>query len=287
MTFYDCFTFHNEFQLLELRLRELGGVVDRFVLVEANQTLRGAPKPYYFEENKERFSAWADQIIHVKVAFPETLPRAYGKHGGIGVWEHEHYQRDQIARGLADAAPDDPILVSDVDEIPQAKVLSRVLEERRYRNRLLVFALSLHRFKLNRVIPDTTWLLGPRMVERKYMTTPQQLRRAKAKLRDRSYVPKPLADAFLRLRNYRSVGIGLPVEIVPDAGWHFSSMGSFENFILKRRSIVVEGVTVERQEEIEAEYRRQLSELELYPLDRLPACVASGDFDALIEPSGK
>jgi hypothetical protein len=35
---YDCFTFFNELELLELRLHELAGVVDKFVLVEATQT---------------------------------------------------------------------------------------------------------------------------------------------------------------------------------------------------------------------------------------------------------
>lgn len=30
---FDCFTFFNELELLELRLHELAGVVDKFVLV--------------------------------------------------------------------------------------------------------------------------------------------------------------------------------------------------------------------------------------------------------------
>jgi beta-1,4-mannosyl-glycoprotein beta-1,4-N-acetylglucosaminyltransferase len=31
---YDCFTFYNELDLLEIRLHTLADVVDRFVLVE-------------------------------------------------------------------------------------------------------------------------------------------------------------------------------------------------------------------------------------------------------------
>lgn len=49
---YDCFIFFNELDILELRLKELGHVVDKFVLVEANRTFQNGPKPYYFEENK-------------------------------------------------------------------------------------------------------------------------------------------------------------------------------------------------------------------------------------------
>ena len=32
---YDCFSFYNELDLLEIRLNELVNAVDRFVLVEA------------------------------------------------------------------------------------------------------------------------------------------------------------------------------------------------------------------------------------------------------------
>ena len=38
---YDCFSFYNELDLLEIRLNVLKDVVDRFVLVEATQTHTG------------------------------------------------------------------------------------------------------------------------------------------------------------------------------------------------------------------------------------------------------
>ena len=44
MKIYDCFTFCNEFDLLELRLRELYDHVDYFVLVEANKTFQNKDK---------------------------------------------------------------------------------------------------------------------------------------------------------------------------------------------------------------------------------------------------
>ena len=52
----DCFTFFNELELLEFRLKLLDATVDRFVIAESNITHSGKPKPYYFEENKKRFS---------------------------------------------------------------------------------------------------------------------------------------------------------------------------------------------------------------------------------------
>ena len=38
---YDCFTFFNELDLLEIRLNVLKDVVDNFVLVEAGETHTG------------------------------------------------------------------------------------------------------------------------------------------------------------------------------------------------------------------------------------------------------
>ena len=131
MMLYDCFVFHNEFDLLEIRLREMGDLVDRFVLVEADQTQRGSPKPFFFDENRERFSAWKDKIVDLQVRLPDELPPALGvyKNRRKKDWERENYQRNCIAQGLDTCRPDDLVLLSDVDEIIRADVLDRVPPE--------------------------------------------------------------------------------------------------------------------------------------------------------------
>jgi beta-1,4-mannosyl-glycoprotein beta-1,4-N-acetylglucosaminyltransferase len=58
----DCFAFFNEFEILELRLRTLEDVVDRFVLCEAGFTHRGDPKPLLFGGQAERFARWRDRM---------------------------------------------------------------------------------------------------------------------------------------------------------------------------------------------------------------------------------
>lgn len=52
---YDCFPFFNELDVLEIRLNVLDEVVDKFVIVEMSKTHTGRDKPFYFEQNKERF----------------------------------------------------------------------------------------------------------------------------------------------------------------------------------------------------------------------------------------
>ena len=106
---YDCFTFFNELDMLELRLNELDSVVDKFVLVEATFTFQGNTKPLYYNENKPRFEKFEKKIIHIVLG---ELPSTNS------TWEIETYQRNAILLGLTDAQPNDLILISDVDEIP-------------------------------------------------------------------------------------------------------------------------------------------------------------------------
>ncbi len=285
MMLYDCFVFHNEFDLLEIRLREMGDSVDRFVLVEADQTQRGSPKPFYFDENRDRFAPWADKIIDLQVRFPDQLPPALGvyKNRRKKDWERENYQRNCISRALESCDPDDLVLLSDVDEIVRAPILAKVMAERLFRGRLLVFEQSLHKHHLDRIVPGKTWLLGSRMIEKKYLTTPQQLRRTKARMTKKSYIPDFATQPFLRIRNNNLSGIGRPVKIIPDAGWHFSSMGGLEAFRTKLDS-VVHGQTVDTSD-IQKLYERELVGTQIIPHANLPACIQDGNFDHMLARS--
>jgi len=114
---YDCFTFFNELELLELRLHELAEVVDKFVLVEATKTHSNQPKPLHYQENRSRFGGFQDKIIHIIV---DDLPDAKDP------WVLENFQRNCIARGLGNCRPDDFVLISDLDEIPRATVVEQM-----------------------------------------------------------------------------------------------------------------------------------------------------------------
>lgn len=108
---YDCFIFNNELEILNIRLEFLYNQVDFFVLVEADRTLTGIPKPLTFKENEDRFSKYADKIIYVQA---EEKPE-------LKDWDYEWYQRNAIKQGLKNCKDDDIIFVSDVDEIINVK----------------------------------------------------------------------------------------------------------------------------------------------------------------------
>jgi hypothetical protein len=105
------FTFYNELNMLETHLTELYDYVDIFILVEANVTFTGIPKPFYFEQNKDRYAKFLDKIIHIKVIdMPNTR----------NAWDNEVFQRNCITRGLhkiSGLSPSDILVICDVDEI--------------------------------------------------------------------------------------------------------------------------------------------------------------------------
>ena len=108
---YDCFTFFDELDLLELRLRTLDSVVDRFVLCEAPFTFRGKHKPLYFAESAARFAPWKDKIVALVYPGPAREDP----------WENEWSQRDYLATALSACDPEDLIMLSDCDEVPDPR----------------------------------------------------------------------------------------------------------------------------------------------------------------------
>ena len=112
MKIYDCFTFFNELDLLEIRLNELKDVVDYFVLIEGENTFQGNPKELFFDENKERFSEFLDKIIHVVIPSSE-LPAGNN-------WENERKSFNYFINSIK-LEDNDIIILSALDEIPNEK----------------------------------------------------------------------------------------------------------------------------------------------------------------------
>lgn len=112
---FDC-----EEQMLEIKLNELGHVVDHFIIVEGLYSLQNHIRvqclPSLLRSN-EHISRWEHKIVYVYDT--EPIQR-------FQYWEAEVYYRDLIGmRGLPriGAAADDLVIVTDVDELPSAKFL--------------------------------------------------------------------------------------------------------------------------------------------------------------------
>ena len=121
MKIVDSFIFYNELDMLESRLEYLYDHVDQFVIVEGNYTFAGKPKPLYFEENKKRFSKYADKITARVYKFPEECDFSSS-------WNLWKLQTDYIIDCLESYDDSDIVYVSDLDEIPNPNKFQEVRE---------------------------------------------------------------------------------------------------------------------------------------------------------------
>lgn len=220
---YDCFSFYNELDLLEIRLNVLKDVVDKFVLVEMNKTHMGEDKPFYFDENKERYKDFLDRIIHIKVdKYPELSDSHKDSFGNK--WLLEVYQRDQIMQGLRDAKDDDIIMISDLDEIPKPELVKN------YKDSIKIFEQKCYYYFLNYLnITDPIWKWGTKIAHYSDLKDPKIELPFNQRYADSKYGMPTYFRCCLESDR---------VELIPNGGWHFSFAMDIDKMILKRQSIV-------------------------------------------------
>jgi beta-1,4-mannosyl-glycoprotein beta-1,4-N-acetylglucosaminyltransferase len=179
---YDCFTFWNEKELLEMRLKYLWDYVDRFVISESNVTHRGKSKEWNLEKLLESELSWArEKIIYIKKEIDvSVLDLNYT--GDIynpfsPFWIIENAQRNAIAEGLVETNSEDIIMIGDLDEFPTLHIFEQLDS---ITSNFPIFALGMRIFGyyLNVEIseyPNGLWK-GTVVGRRKNLTSPQEWR---------------------------------------------------------------------------------------------------------------
>ncbi|HAH86951.1 MAG TPA: beta-1,4-N-acetylgalactosaminyltransferase [Armatimonadetes bacterium] len=253
MKVYDCFTFFNELELLELRLKLLNDVVDYFVLVESNKTFKNKDKEFVFEANKSMFEEYLAKIIYIRVEdMPDYDPAV------DNIWTLEIHQRNSIMRGLENSSPEDLIFISDIDEIPNSEVV-RLLDKSKCEIKFLTygprrsFCQAFARFPL---------LLfkhhGMKLLDRMPLVLEQSLFYYFVNCRSKGKWPGTIITRFKNLttpQKLRNRRYSHPRII--NGGWHFSYLGGAERVAEKVNSIIgVPGTA--------------------YPKDYLEECIANG-----------
>ncbi len=207
----DVFPFYDELLLLKLKLEEMSPWVDHFVLLEARTTFTGKPKPLIYEQNKAAFEPWADKIVHQVVDFPAWAESP---------WTREFYQRDVALETVARlCAPDDLVLVSDVDEIIDRAAIEP------FEGEFAALGMQVHNHFFN--------------LRRTYRTQPTYGAVWRAKYLDRL----GLSMARLALPAY-SKGY-----VLYDAGWHFTSIKDAAGLLAKLQGYShIENSSVDHEE---------------------------------------
>lgn len=218
---YDCFCYFNEDMLLELRLETLWNYVDYFVISEATYAHSGVDRATEF--NIEKFKKYASKIRYIRL--DERPP------GPNGFWKNENFIRNNIYAGLYDAKPDDLILISDLDEIPDPEKIKN------YHPRYLRgdFEQSYYSYFLN------NYWLGD--VDASGNLKPRSNIWRGSKITTYRYFIDFFKGNATSVRSYKSFGIlrsikrtwfrYFNVQLIRDGGWHFTWIFSIENLVKK------------------------------------------------------
>ena len=204
MKIFDCFMFHNEFDVLELRLKEHWDYVDYFVIAEANVTHQGNTKEFLLEQNWDRVKDYQDKIIYIKV---DDMPN------DPDPWVLEHFQRNALSRGLETATDQDIIAISDCDELLKKSTWQAIKEDTegtcwacksfmfQFRlNYLLISEMASYRYIIHNMIQRGGKTMSPQLIREMRDALPENAR------------------------------------IIEHAGWHFSYLGDTEFAIQKLTS---------------------------------------------------
>ena len=229
MKIFDCFQFFDEEMLLDLRLNMLDRYVDRFVIVEATFKHNGEPKKLIFDINK--FSKFKDKITYIIADNPDDNllkinieDKAELKESKkiSNSYRREGNQVEKILEGIKDADPNDLILISDLDEIPN-------LENKNFseiNNKLIFFKQKMFYYKLNLFYNELPWY-GSKGCKKKYFKSPQWIRWIKNKK-----YPIWRLDILFSNKKYSDI------YYVENGGWHFTNIKTPEDIEKKLLSFV-------------------------------------------------
>ena len=212
--------FFDEEMILDLRLNIMDKYVDKFVITEATYMHSGEPKKLVFDINK--FSKFKDKIIYIVVDEPpkdlikinhiDDLNEKETKKT-LNAKKREVFQINKTQEGLNNTNPEDIVIVSDVDEIPDLDQI----DLRTINKKLIFFKQKIYFYKFNLHDPSTSWF-GSRACRKKNFISPQWLRDIKTKK-----YPFWRIDTFFSKKKYNNI------EYINDGGWHFTNIKTPEN----------------------------------------------------------
>ena len=208
MAIYDCFQYFNEDHIVELRLNILDRYVDYFVISESTKTHQGKPKKINFDVNK--FNKFKHKIKFVVADYKKEID--FKNHTG-GESPVEQHQRNSLMEGIKDALPDDYIVLSDSDEIPDFTKIKNINKIRKF----TAFSQKMFMYKLNlQNLNESNWI-GSKITKKKNIKSMQSLRNLKFK-----------KYPFWRIDKYN--------EQIIYGGWHFSFLQTPQQILTKIKS---------------------------------------------------
>ena len=182
---------------------------------DRNYTHSGKPKKLNFNIND--YPKFKDKIIYIPVLTkPKGLHRVNFKKNDhdtnskliLNGYLRENFQRDQLQKGLQDASPNDFVIISDLDEIPNLEKVNL----QNIKEKIIFFKQKFLFYKFNLFYKNRSWF-GSRACKKKFLSSPQWLRNIKSKKYSIFRI-----DIFFSIKKYNSVFF------VEEGGWHFTNL---------------------------------------------------------------
>ena len=215
MKIFDCFMYYDEDLILDLRLNYLNNYVDKFVIVESSYTHSGDSRKCLFDI--KNYSKFKDKINYIILEEPPVdlshvkKDDSFDKKNSkliLNAVKRENLQRNTISKGLESALPEDLIIVSDVDEIPNLNDnnISSI------KNKIIFFEQKYFYYKFNLKLDNYPWY-GSRACKKKDLISPQWLRNIKSKTYSTWRI-----DTMFSKKKYKNI------KFITNGGWHFSNI---------------------------------------------------------------
>ncbi len=240
MKLVDCFMYFDEDLILDIRLNTLGNTVDKFVICEATRDHAGNKKNLKF--NFKNFPNYKNKINYIVVDNIPIKIKNYKKN-----WHENHlrdqFQRNALAKGYEKFDPEDLIMISDIDEIPDPKKI----KEFDIKNKYACFLQKNFQSKINLLnITESLWA-GTKICQKKNLKSPQWLRNIKTKKR-------PFWKFFREKEP----------QLISNGGWHFSFLKTPQTIKKKIQSYAHQEFNKEKFTDIRLIEERVKNKLDLF-----------------------
>lgn len=219
MKVFDCTTYYDEELILDLRFNMLNKYVDKFVVCEAKFSHAGKQKKLNFDINN--FAKFKDKIIYITLEnepsdlIYEDVQKKIESSNNMRINSIKRIalQRNKLLDGVDKISePDDYILYSDNDEIPNLELF----RPKQNKNKIVIFEQKLFYYKFNLLCDRINWY-GTRAVKKKDLLNFEWLRQIKAK-----------KYPFFRLDTLFKKDKYMNLDIIKNGGWHFTRVISPE-----------------------------------------------------------
>ena len=208
MAIYDCFQYFNEDHMVDLRMNILDPYVDFFVISESTKTHQGHNKKINFDI--KNFPQFKDKIKFLVADYDKKIN--FENHTG-GESIIEQHQRNYLINGLKDASPEDLIILSDSDEIPDLSKIKNINKNKKF----IAFSQKMFMYKLNLLNVEESGWIGSKITKKKNISSMQELRN-------------------LKFKNYPFWRIDKGHLQIIEGGWHFSFLQTSDQILKKIKS---------------------------------------------------